>query len=793
MIFKGTAKRPVGEIEREIKSYGGYMNATTGLDTTSFFITVSNDYFPEAMDLVSDAVMNPVFDENQLQKERSVILNEIRLRNDDPSRRIIKLLFENAYLLHSYRYPIIGYKDLLLKLKREDLVFYHKKYYVPNNIVLAIAGNVDPQDAIETVRETFGKYPRGPMPAVINQIEPQQISERLSKNSAELNLGYLTIGYHSTGILDEDLFPLDTLAMVLGMGDSSRLNKILVKEKELLYSINSFNYTPLYPGLFIITGIGSPGNLENATSQIKKEIQNVKQAGITKAECEKAKALVLSGYLESLQTVQSEASAMAEGQMLAGDPHFSKKYVEGIKAVRLEDVTKVAKKYLKDDNCAIVYLTPDSMASASARASAGKHSPKVTQKTKTNAAKYVLPNGIRVILKEERELPLATIVFSCLGGLRAETKDLNGICNLTSKMLLKGTKIRKEKDIKGSMEKIGGSISSFSGMNSFGLSLSFMSTDTDYALELLEDVVRNSVFPEKEMEKLKNKIAAGIKIEDDDIFQKGLLGLKKGIFKTHPYGRRIRGDVQTLERIKRSDIIKFYKDLLNPESIVVTLVGDFDSEALLKDIKKRFSGIKKSDFIIKTAKEDGLKTAQEKLIHMPKDQALFLIGFKGLDVKAADRYVLEVISSVASGNDGRLFHSVRDKLGLSYTQGLSSIAALDPGYCFFYVATDKKNIERVKDIILSEISKIKSEPVSDIELVSAKNSLITKQIISIQTNAAKAFTLALDELYSLGYKNYLHYKENVEKCGKSDIMGVASKYFDLDKSFSVIILPEERE
>ncbi|MCK4462757.1 MAG: insulinase family protein, partial [Candidatus Omnitrophica bacterium] len=595
------------------------------------------------------------------------------------------------------------------------------------------------------------------------------------------------------------------VAMVLGMGDSSRLNKILVKEKELLYSINSFNYTPLYPGLFIITGIGDPGNLENAVAEIKKEIQNVKQGGITQAECEKAKALVLSGYLESLQTVQSQARAIAQGQMLTGDPDFSKKYVAGIKKVKLEDIDRVAEKYLTDGNCTIVYLSPQSMVPASAKASAGKHSPRITPKTKTNAAKYVLPNGIRVILKEERELPLVSIIFSCLGGLRAETKELNGICNLTGKMLLKGTNIRKEKDIKGSMENIGGGIASFSGMNSFGLSLKFMSKDTDYALELLEDVVKNSVFPENEMEKLKNKIVAGIKIENDDIFQKGLLELKNGIFKTHPYGRRIAGETETIERIKKSDIIKFYKNLLNPENIVVTLVGDFDSEALLKDIKKRFSTLLCHSEEPKATKNLTLDSSppsgaqndnssiKEKLMYMPKEEALFVIGFKGADVKTGDRYALEVISSVMSGNNGRLFHSVRDRLGLSYTQGFSSIAGLDPGYCFFYVATDKKDMDRARDIILSEISKIKSKPVSDIELVSGKNSLITKQIMSIQTNDAKAFTMALDELYSLGYKNYLHYKENVEKCSKSDIIRVANKYFDLDKSFSVIILPEERE
>jgi len=781
MIFKGTKKRGPGQIESEIKSYGGYVNASTGLDTTSFYLTISSSYFKEALELLSDAVLNPSFDEVELEKERSVILNEIKLRNDDPSTYISNLLFENAYLRQAYRYPIIGYKDSFNKLKRDDLAAYHKKLYAPNNMVLALIGDINPSDALNAVKETFGKYEREMIYIDQCQNEPDHISERISLNYMDLNLGYFAIGYHTVGLLNKDLFALDILAHVLGQGNNSRLNETLVKEKELLYSINSFNYTPFYPGLFIISGIGNPENLEAAVKEIKKEITKITRLGITKLDHKKAKANVLSGFLSNLETVQSQAADLSQNEMLTGDYDFSRKYVEGITKVQLNNIRNVSKNYLTDENCTVIYLFP--------KTAELKH-PIESRYDSGISTKSELKNGLKVILKEERRLPLISIAFSCLGGLRAEEKQFSGISNLTSQMLLKGTRKRKESNIKGSMENIGGQIDAFSGMNSFGITMEFMKKDAIKALDLLEDVIKHPDFPDNELLKLKNKIYAAIKIEEDDIFEKGLFEFRKGLFKNHPYGNRLIGERDAIAKIKRQDIAEFYNIMLNSKNIVMSIAGDFDKDAMLKIIDKKFRDIPANDYHIKT-NEISLEKSFENTFFMPKEEALFIIGFRGLDVKNPDRYALEIISSLMSGSDGRIFQSLRNKIGLSYAQGASSVAGIEPGYFFFYAATDKKEINNVEKIINDEILKIKTEYASDNELISAKNSIIGNQAISMQSNSAKAFTTSLDELYSLGYDNYKKYKENIEKCTKDDIMRAANKYFDLNKSFSVTILPEE--
>ncbi|NQT22687.1 MAG: insulinase family protein, partial [Candidatus Omnitrophica bacterium] len=193
---------------------------------------------------------------------------------------------------------------------------------------------------------------------------------------------------------------------------------------------------------------------------------------------------------------------------------------------------------------------------------------------------------------------------------------------------------------------------------------------------------------------------------------------------------------------------------------------------------------------IKPLSEKDLSAKIDNIFLMPKEQTLFALGFRGVTVKNEDRYGLEVISSIMSGSDGRIFHSVRNNLGLSYAQGAGQVAGVDPGYFFFYLATDKKDLNKAKELVLAEISRIKKEPLPDAELSAAKNSLIGDYLISMQTNSAKAFTMALDELYSLGFDNHLKYNENIEKYSKSDIIKLANTYFDLNKSCSVTIEPE---
>ena len=218
LLFKGTRNKTAEEVRKEIKMMGGDVNASTGMDSAEYHIVVPRENFNEALVLLTDTVMDLSFTDEGLEKERNVILKEIKLRNDDPSRRRLKLLFAQAYRENVYKYPIIGYEDRLKELTREDLMSYHSAAYTPDRMVIGISGGVPPEVAFGAVENKFKSYKRGEgWPADISD-EPRQLDERIATFPAEVTLGYMAVAFHTSSLYSPDLYSGDVLSILLGEG-----------------------------------------------------------------------------------------------------------------------------------------------------------------------------------------------------------------------------------------------------------------------------------------------------------------------------------------------------------------------------------------------------------------------------------------------------------------------------------------------------------------------------------------------------------------------------------------------
>ena len=571
MVFKGTKSRPPGRIEEEAKSYGAFLNGATSYDETSFHITAQPAYLSKILGLLRDMAENASFPEEELKKEKDVIIGELRLSQDSPGKEISRLLFEAAYLAHPYKYPPIGYEDRFRGLKRQDLLTYYNRMYSPNRMVLAIVGDVDRDASLQMAEEVFGDFKRNDYRPIVTQQEPQQISKRILEKPFETNLAYISMGYHSTSILDEDLFKLDLLAIILGQGDSSRLNNALLKADRLVYSISAYNYTPQDPGLFIISASSGTETFERVEGAVCGQITRLKAEPVSDEELSRAKKIVLSGYISSRQTTREVAQDLAASELMTGSFDFSSRYVKGVESVTKDDIREAARKFLSDDNATVVKLYPKA---EFRRKGSGSEKGKVPAEAVLK--KERLPNGLRVIVREDRKIPMVSITAAMRGGLLAEDSGTNGISRLASRLLLKGTARRSEAQISGSLESLGGSIEPFSGSNSFGLNLRCMKGDLDFSLSLLKEILTESVFPEEEIEKEKALALAEIENEEDDIFEKGVNLFRKTLFKGHQYALRVTGEPKSIERLKREEIVDFYKKWCVAGNMVIVISGDVD-------------------------------------------------------------------------------------------------------------------------------------------------------------------------------------------------------------------------
>jgi len=781
MLFKGTAIRRVGEIDKEIKSLGGSMNAFTSHDYTGYRITVPSQHFKKAMSILKDALFNSSFDARELEKERNVILKEIKLNRDEPARYLSRLLWSTAFRTHPYQHPVIGYEALFRKLTRKDLLKYYKRMYVPNNITLAVVGDLDMELAYRDIKNDFQNVERGILVDIKRASEHKQISKRELKKTEEIKLAYFGLGYRSTSIFSKDLFALDVLAAILGEGTSSRLNQTLYREKELVYSIGAWNYTPMDPGLFIISGVTEPEKVEKTLEEISHQLDVIKKDGIGEDELTKAKNSALSSYIFSRQTVSGQASDLVASELITGDYNFSKRYVEGIDSVELEDIKRVASRYLNEESVSQITILPKGAGSQTA-------SELKKDVSSYKIQRFTLPTGMIVLLREDHRLPLVSIKAVFAGGLRTENAANNGICNLMATMLLKGTDSKSERDISNIMESMGGNIGYISGKNSFGITMDFLSRDLDTSIKLSKDILLNSNIPEDILEREKNSVLAAIKSEEDDIYQYSARLLKENLFKLHPYKFRTIGKAESIKNIKREDVVNYYNRWCRPNNMVLAVFGDIKPQDVLEKIEKEFSGFKKGILpSVNTPRENPPKTKTEISRVLKKAQSIVMIGFKGTTVFEKDKYILAVISSILSGRNGRLSMRLREKLGLAYALGSFSQPGVDPGYYIFYVGTSAASVPVVKNELLRQIEILIKKYVRDEEMNLAKKELIGQNKVSLQTNSALTFRSSLDELYGLGYDDYLNFNTHIESVTKEDVLQIARKYFNLNTYALVIV------
>ena len=783
MLFKGTPEKGAGEIASHIQALGGTINASTGQDYTIYTIEVPPEAIDAALDTLVDMLMNSSLDQAEMEKERQVILGEFRLGEDNPDHKLSEIAFENIYLNHPYHYPVIGYKKLFLDVTRDDLLDYYHSRYVPNNIILSIAGNVREQDMLAKAQKVFGGFAR--QRGILRNLpaEPPQISTRRYEQEYPTELTRLVMAFSGVSLLDRDLCALDVLAMILGQGNSSPLYLHVAKKKDLVYTISAVNFTPVDRGFFEIIAVLEQKNLEPAIAAIREEIGAIRKKGVAQKDLEKAKRQVLSGHLFSLQKASEVAYIHAVDEAWTGDDQFSQKYVAAVKNVTAADIHRVANQYLIEPALTVVVLKPQQEKSQQ------ENRP---QTLAGEIQKFVLDNGLTVLLREDRALPIVSIRVSLQGGTRQEPPELNGLSMLAADVWAKGTKALNAEQIAAKTEFLGMDLDTFSGKNSFGLSVECLSGYLGQALDMVESIVRDPTFPQEEIIKTKENMKAAVRQRDDDIFETTALALKETLFQTHPLRLDEGGTIETIDRIKRQDALDFYNRLAVAPNVVISVFGDIAPEHVLDILRKKFGSLPKGDAHLKQSSEDFPKEPRAKELFMDKEQAMVMFGFRGVGLKDQDRYGLDVLAAIlGSSFSGRLFNSVREKLGQAYTLGGDSATALDAGWIYFYVLTTQENVARVQQILRQEIHDLQASPVSDTELKDTKAYLKGLFRAGLETNASLSFVSGLDELYGLGYRNYQDHEAAIDRVSVPDIQRLARQYCDLNKVVVVTTQPKK--
>ncbi|MEK7770294.1 MAG: pitrilysin family protein, partial [candidate division NC10 bacterium] len=361
MMFKGTPTRGKGEFARVVERNGGQDNAFTAQDVTSYFVNIAADKVDLVLRLEADRMRHLLLDPKEIDSERQVVMEERRTRTeDDPDGLLSEELSAIAFKAHPYRWPIIGWMEEINRINPPELRAFYDTYYVPNNAILAVVGDVKAPDVLARIREVFGGIPRGPAPPAVTAVEPPQIGERrVIVRKAGAQIPIVSMAYHVPNHASPDAPALELLSTILSEGRASRLYRKLVYEKRMaLGAGGDYSYASVDPNLFWFYATPLPGHTVEALERaLLDEIEVLKSEPVPDEELARAKNQIEASFVWRQDSVHSRASGLVRFEML-GSWRLLDRFVPMIRAVTAADIQRVARAYFPSDRKNVGVLLP---------------------------------------------------------------------------------------------------------------------------------------------------------------------------------------------------------------------------------------------------------------------------------------------------------------------------------------------------------------------------------------------------------------------------------------------------
>lgn len=800
MLFKGTSRRSVGQVAGEVEGAGGHINAYTSFDATVYHATVPSDRTELALDVLADAVSDPLFEPEEIRREVEVVLEEIRRSEDNPHHVLGNAVFAEVYRRHPYRAPILGTPESVAAFDRARVRSFFERWYLPGQLFVVVVGDVDTSRVCEVVRALFEQAParrrrrsRTPEPSAgdFRTVVLQRPFERAS----------LDLCVRSVGLAHPDAPYLDLLGFVLGEGDSSRLVRRVKEQEELVDRVDAYSYTPLDPGLFGITADLDPERVAAGIESCVRELERLREERVSAQELEKARANFLASEHFERESVSGLGRKLGGFHALAGDYRDEKRYLEAIRTATPDDLLRVAHTHLDTAGLTVGALVPEEAAPLEAEeveraAARGRERVRraFVPPRRTEADReihgYALRGGARLVVLPRQETPVVAVRAAFLGGLLAEDEANAGLTSFLTSMWLRGTLTRSNADFARSVESLAAEIEGFSGRNSLGLSLDCLADRLDPALDLYGEALLEPALAPEEIEKERRETLAALERREDrlgarvfDLFQETLYG-------SHPYRFPVIGTAESVARFDAESVAAHHRRLVHAPNLVLSAVGAVDPDAIAAALGARLADLPTGPF---AAPEVASFTApgepRERELRKDRSQAHLVIGFAGLTVDDPDREALEVIVQLLAGQSGRLFLELRDRRGLAYAVSAANVEGVAPGYFATYIGTAPEKLDAARAGMLQELARLLEDPPAEGELEAARRHLVGSFAIDQQRSASRATHLALDVLYGLGADAHRRYPERVLAVGKEDVLRVARRVVDLNRTVVAVIRP----
>ena len=814
MYFKGTDSRGPGEIARETKGAGGYLNAGTIYDHTSYYTVLPSDSLEQALDIQSDALQRSAIDEDELRRELQVIIQEAKRKLDNPGAVAQETLFETMFDVHRIRRWRIGTESVLQGFTRSDVWDYYRNLYRAANTIVVIAGDVDAERAFDLAEQYYGGMDAGEIVRDHGAMEPERREFRYREIDGDIAQTHVELGWRTPGRTHEDTPALDVLSVALGSGRASRLYRN-VRDGGFVASISAFNYNPGDIGVFGIGAELNPEDADDALRAIADVIRAVRDEGFTADEVERARNILEARMLRRTETAEGQANLIADWQAL-GDWRLADDYLARALAVTADQLHDVARRYLDPDALTLLLYRPtgqpqyakepiavyDRLFEASdtarvagpalgeppasadgdpghvQRAATGARDRLQPQRVEDGVRFYIAPGSeVRIVVKPRTTVALVSMGLYCRGGVLAELPETAGMTGLMSRTSVKGTHSRTGIQLAEESEAMGASISPGVSMDTIDWTMSVPSRHFAGGLELLLDAALNPSFHVEDAERERKITLSGLEHLRDDMHQYPLRLALAAAFGTHPYGFEL---TQLEQSIRQADLARLgawhEQRVLHgaPHVLVVGDVADPDAAAAL--VAERLDGRIRDPQGVHPAPPHWPKDAVQRVEHREKAQTALVLAFPGPPRNHPDVHALQLLSSAVSGLGGRLFEELRSRRSLAYSVSAAPIARWQAGAFVAYIGMAPEREEEAREEMLRELLRTTMEPLAADELERARRYLIGSWQIRQQTHSRQLADLAGALLLGEGLAELREYVSRIQAVTAEDVRAAAERW-----------------
>lgn len=814
MLFKDanakeTGMASTGQTARAIESLGGDINAYTSFDQTVYHVTCAATHWEKVLSVFATMAKPQKFLKSDFDREREVILEELKKNEDSPGRQIFQSLFSASFKKHPYGRPVIGYTKTLKAATVSKLENFYRRFYVSGNMGLLLVGPIEEPTGkrkkrlIELLEKHFGKKVFLPKKAPVRS-RPQEPALHKAPEfvvrSFDVKSPSLAISFRVPDIRHADVPALDLLTGILGMGELSRLYQNLFYKKQLATEISSSIYIPSDPGMLSIHAeTPSTNQIQPLFRGILEEIQRFQSELVTDDEIKRIMTNIESERLYATQTADSMAGRLGFLKFSLEDLNYDQLYLEQVRAVDAEQLQRVAKTYFQFSRMSVVTMIPKTEKFESIpelkkiaqkilpdigplKDETFRHPKKKTKKTDLPFETITSQSGIRILYRENPASHLSCIYAGALGGVRLELPHW-GASHLLAGTWNKGTTTHSAQEISAIVEGSAASLEGFSGRNTIGLQLTALTRDWHHLSHLFGEVLIQPTFPADEIQHSRRVTEEAIRSIEDHSSQLCSQLFMETLFEKHPYGKRTLGSLESIQSIDATVLQTLHSNWVQPKNLVLAVSGSARPQQIAafadhldmlfaqkhKQTWKHFSPENPTE-------ESDLKAPRWVEKNLGREQIHIIIGGLGMRMSSEDKYAFRLLQNILGGQSGRLFIELREKKSLAYTVAPLSMEGIERGYVGTYIGcSPNKKDEAIQGIrkVLEDFAK--KGPTAS-EMKRCQEYYLGRRAMDLQSDSSMASYLGLEALYSIPILSEAEIEKKVRTISAKKIQEVCRKY-----------------